>query len=203
MLAAVKARPAAECHRLIIQRGVQTGTASPSTMSLTQTAQHPAAVQALVLLCVPYRSLELGLDHLVSFVDRTTYPAGEYPYGQWDYMAYYEEAFEECPKQLEADVPAFCKSVWPRPPEPNGYDAADAFKPAFSASIRKNRGRFGGKPAPPADTLPAPLLEGEVFDAFVEATGETGLWGGCAYYSNHKANAAYNGAAPDGGRLPR
>ncbi|KAI7788858.1 hypothetical protein LA080_008750 [Diaporthe eres] len=159
-------------------------------MSLTQTAQHPAAVQALVLLCVPYRSLELGLDHLVSFVDRTTYPAGEYPYGQWDYMAYYEEAFEECPKQLEADVPAFCKSVWPRPPEPNGYDAADAFKPAFSASIRKNRGRFGGKPAPPADTLPAPLLEGEVFDAFVEATGETGLWGGCAYYSNHKANAA-------------
>lgn len=166
-------------------------------------AHHPAAVQALVLLCVPYKSLEMGLDHLVSFVDRSIYPADEYPYGQWDYMAYYEEAFEECVKQLEANVPAFCKSVWPRPPEPNGYNAADAFKPAFTASIRKTRGRFGGTPAPPADTLPAPLLEGEVFDAFVKATQDTGLWGGSAYYMNHKANAAYNGQAPHAGKLGR
>lgn len=166
-------------------------------------AHHPAAVQALVLLCVPYRSLELGLDHLVSFVDRTVYPADEYPYGQWDYMAYYEEAFEECVGQLEANVPAFCKSVWPRPPEPGGYDAADAFRPAFTASIRKTRGRFGGGSAPPADTLPAPLLEGEVFDAFVKATEQTGLWGGSAYYMNHKANAVYNGQVSNGGRLGR
>lgn len=167
------------------------------------TAHHPAAVQALVLLCVPYRSLELGLDHLVSFVNRTIYPADKYPYGQWDYMAYYEESFEECIKQLEADVPAFCKSVWPRPPEPDGYADADVFKPAPSASIRKNGGRFGGGPAPPADTLPAPLLEGEIFDAFVKATEETGVWGGCAYYSNHTANAAYSSQAPNGGRLGR
>lgn len=172
-------------------------------MASSLAAHHPEAVQALVLLCIPYKSIELGLDHLVSFVDRDIYPENEYPYGQWDYMAYYEEAFEEAVKPLEANVPAFCKSVWVRPPEPNGYDAADAFKPAFTASIRKNRGRFGGTPAPPAETLPAPLLEGEVFDAFVKATEETGLWGGSAYYSNHKANAAYNSQAPNGGRLGR
>lgn len=161
-------------------------------------AHHPKAVQALVLLCLPYKSIEMGLDHLVSFVDRKVYPEDEYPYGQWDYMAYYEEAFEEAVKPLEADVPSFCKSVWPKP---NGYDAADAFKPTFTASIRKNRGRFGGTPAPPAATLPAPLFEGEVFDAFVRTTQETGLWGGSAYYLNHKANAAYNGQAPNGGKL--
>lgn len=164
-------------------------------------AHHPEAVQALALLCLPYKSIELGLSHLVSFVDRKIYPEDEYPYGQWDYMAYYEEAFEECVKPLEADVPGFCKSVWVRPP-PGGYLAADAFKPFFTASIRKNRGRFGdGKPAPPTETLPAPLLEGEVFDAFIRATQETGLWAGSAYYLNHKANAAYNGQAPNGGRL--
>lgn len=166
-------------------------------------AHHPAAVQALVLLCLPYKSIELGLDHLVSFVDRAIYPADEYPYGQWDYMAYYEEAFEECVRPLEANVPGFCRSVWARPPEPDGYSAADASKPTFTASIRKTRGRFGGDTAPPPKALPAPLLEGEVFDAFVKATEETGLWGGSAYYMNHKANAAYNSAAPNGGRLGR
>ncbi|KAH8770173.1 putative epoxide hydrolase [Diaporthe sp. PMI_573] len=166
-------------------------------------AHHPAVVQALVLLCVPYRSIEMGLDHLVSFVDRTIYPEDEYPYGQWDYMAYYEEAFEECVKSFEANVPGFCQWVYARPPEPNGYSAADAFKPAATASIRKNRGKFGGSSAPVADTLPAPLLEGEVFDAFVGATEKTGLWGGSAYYMNHKANVVYNSQAPGGGKLGR
>lgn len=164
-------------------------------------AHHPEVVKALALLCVPYKSLELGLDHLVSFVDRTIYPEDEYPFGQWDYMAYYEESFEEAVRALEANVPGFCKSVWARPPSPDGYDFGDAFKPAFTGSIRRNSGRYGGKPAPPIQKIPAPLLEGEVFDAFVKATEETGLWGGSAYYLNHKVNATYNGHTPGGGRL--
>ncbi|RWA08361.1 hypothetical protein EKO27_g6747 [Xylaria grammica] len=163
-------------------------------------AQHPAAVQALVLLCIPYKSAELGLDHLVSLVDRTVYPEEEYPFGQWDYMAYYEESFDKCIADFEANIPGLCKILYARS---QGYSAADAFKPAFTATIRKNGGLFGGNPAPPAEALPAPLLEGEVFDAFVKATEETGVWPGSAYYMNHKANAAYNSQAPNGGRLGR
>lgn len=164
-------------------------------------AHHPMVVQALVLLCVPYKSIEMGLDHLVSSVDRSIYPEEEYPYGQWDYMAYYEEAFEECVKSYEVNLAGFCKWVYSRPPEPDGYSAADAFKPAMTATTRRNRGKFGGTSAPAPEKLPAPLLEGEVFDTFVRATEKTGLWGGSAYYMNHKANAAYNGQAPGGGRL--
>ncbi|KAI8945403.1 alpha/beta-hydrolase [Xylaria longipes] len=163
-------------------------------------AQHPTAVQALVLLCIPYKSAELGLDHLVSLVDRTVYPEDEYPFGQWDYMAYYEENFEKCVAEFEANIPGLCKILYARP---QVYSAADAFKPAFTANVRKSGGLFGGNPAPPAEALPAPLLKGEVFDAFVKATEETGLWPGSAYYSNHKANAAYNSQAPNDGRLGR
>ncbi|KAI3391180.1 hypothetical protein diail_7785 [Diaporthe ilicicola] len=48
---------------------------------------------------------------------------------------------------------------------------------------------------------PAPLLEGEVFDAPVTATEETGPWSESAYYMNHKANAECNSKAPNGGCL--
>ncbi|KAH8889475.1 alpha/beta-hydrolase [Thozetella sp. PMI_491] len=164
-------------------------------------AQHPTTVQALVLLCIPYKSAELGLDHLVSLVDRTIYPEDKFPFGQWDYMAYYEENFDKCIAEFESNVPSVCKLMYARPPSPEGYSAADVFKPAFTANIRNAGGWLGGNPAPPAEVLPAPLLEGEVFDAFVKATEETGLWPGSAYYLNHKANAAYNRQAPNGGRL--
>ncbi|KAK2611194.1 hypothetical protein N8I77_004560 [Diaporthe amygdali] len=163
-------------------------------------AHHPTVIRALVLLSVPYKSIELGLDHLVSFVDRSIYPKDDYPYGQWDYMASYEEDFEKCVAEFEANVPGLCKLAYSRPP-PEGYSAADAFKPTFTASTRKNGGLFGGHPAPPAETLPAPLLEGEVFDTFVQATQETGLWAASAYYINHKANANFNSQAPNEGRL--
>ncbi|KAI0484649.1 alpha/beta-hydrolase [Xylariaceae sp. FL0804] len=161
-------------------------------------AQHPAAVRALVLLCIPYRSVELGLDHVVSLVDRSVYPADEYPFGQWDYMAYYEESFEKCMREAEANVAGLLKLLYHAPPQ---YDPADAAKPWFTSQIRKNNGLFGGNPAPSAEALPPPLLEGDVFDRLVRETEKTGLWPGSAYYSNHKANAEYNARAPNGGRL--
>lgn len=163
-------------------------------------AQHPEVVQALVLLCIPYKSAELGLKHLVSLVDRGIYPEDEYPFGQWDYMAYYEEHFDKCITDFEANIHGLLKILYTQPP-PGGYSVSDLNKPSFTSYIRKNGGLFGGSPAPPAEVLPAPLLEGDIFDTFVKATEETGIWGGSAYYMNHKANAAYNEQAPNGGKL--
>ncbi|KAI1329703.1 alpha/beta-hydrolase [Xylariaceae sp. FL0255] len=162
-------------------------------------AQHPEVVQALALLCVPYKSIELGLDHLVSLINRTVYPEHEYPFGQWDYMAFYEESFDKCIKQYEENVTGLLRTLYARPVEERS--AADAFKPAFTATVRKIDGWFFGDPAPPIEELPAPLLEGEIFDTFVQETQETGLYAGSAYYMHHKANAAYNSQAPNGGRL--
>ncbi|KAI0141760.1 alpha/beta-hydrolase [Xylariaceae sp. FL1272] len=161
-------------------------------------AQHPRAIQALVLLCIPYKSAELGLEHLKSLVDRSVYPEDDYPFGQWDYMAYYEESFEKSVAEYEANIRGLFKILYARP---GSYNVADAFKPAFTSNTRKSNGLFGGSAAPPTETLPAPLLDGEVFYALVKTTGENGLWGATAYYLNHKMNAAYNGQAPNGGRL--
>jgi soluble epoxide hydrolase/lipid-phosphate phosphatase len=163
-------------------------------------AQHPEVIQALVLLCVPYKSIELGLDHLVSLVDRAIYPEDEYPYGQWDYMRYYEESFEKCVADFEANIPGLCKILYSRPP-PGGHSLEAVSQPSLTSKVRKSGGMFGGKSVPPADALPAPMMEGEVYDAFLEATEKTGFWPGSAYYLHHKVNAAYNNNAPNGGRL--
>ncbi|KAI0100987.1 putative epoxide hydrolase [Nemania sp. FL0031] len=162
-------------------------------------AHHPHLVQALVLLCIPYRSIELGLDHIVSLVDRTVYPEDEYPFGSWDYMAYYEESFEKAVAEWDGNITGLSKLLFAPPAE--GRSAADASKPAFTATMRKTGGLFGGNPAPAAETLPDPVLEADVFDAYIEATEKTGFWPGTAYYINHKANAAYNNQVPNGGRL--
>ncbi|KAI0965027.1 alpha/beta-hydrolase [Xylaria arbuscula] len=184
----------ANCRSAAVWVAHDWGAAVASSLA----AQHPTAIQALVLLCIPYKSAELGLDHLVSLVDRTVYPEDEYPFGQWDYMAYYEESFDKAIAYYEANVLGLLKVLYARS---EANSAADANKPAFTANIRKTNGLFDGNPAPPAEAIPAPLLEGEIFDAFVEATEKNGLWAGSAYYLNHKVNAAYNGEAPNGGRL--
>ncbi|KAJ8119385.1 hypothetical protein ONZ43_g3653 [Nemania bipapillata] len=162
-------------------------------------AQHPTVVQALVLLCIPYKSIELGLDHLVSLVDRTVYPEDEYPFGSWDYMAYYEESFEKAVAEWDANITALSKILFAPPEE--GRSVTDALKPAFTANLRKKGGLIGKSPYPPTETLPDPVLEAEIFDAYIKATEKTGFWPGTAYYLNHKANAAYNSKAPNGGRL--
>jgi soluble epoxide hydrolase/lipid-phosphate phosphatase len=167
-------------------------------------AHHPEVIQALVLMNIPYRSVELGLEHLVSLVDRTIYPEDKYPFGNWDYMAYYEESFEKCiAEEWDPNTETLCKLLYaPTPPETT---SADASKPAFTANMRKNGGLFGGGSAPPPEALPTPLLAGEVFDAFVQAMKKTGFWGATAYYMNHKENAAFNDskALPNGASLDK
>src|SRR5262249_5797253 len=58
-------------------------------------AHHPEKCTAVASLCVPYHVIELGLDNVISLVDRSVYPESEYPAGQWDYMRHYEENFAE------------------------------------------------------------------------------------------------------------
>ncbi|CAJ2513201.1 Uu.00g013200.m01.CDS01 [Anthostomella pinea] len=135
-------------------------------------AHHPDMIQALVLMAIPYRSAELGLEHLVSLVDRSVYPEDECPFGNWDYMAYYEESFEKCmAEQWDPNVETLCKLLYA--PTPPGTTSADASKPVYTANVRKNGGLFAGGPAPPPEALPTPLLAGDVFDTFVQAMKKT------------------------------
>jgi soluble epoxide hydrolase / lipid-phosphate phosphatase len=64
-------------------------------------SHHPEVCRAVVGISVPYWTLELGLEHLVTMVDRERYPEKEFPYGQWDYQVFYEQHPRAVDEQFE------------------------------------------------------------------------------------------------------
>ena len=156
--------------------------------------QHPEAVRALVNLCVPYRTIELGWEGFLPLVNRETYPANEYEFGQWDYMKNWEENFEKTIEWYDQDPAGLCKAFLQMTTQP-----PNRFTPL--ATVRKS-GWFGGIPKPPSvDLSGPPILPAEEFDSFAKDMQKTGFWPGSAYYLSHKRNAEYNGKARSGGRL--
>lgn len=144
--------------------------------------QHPEVVKALVSICVPYSTIELGWDHFLPLVNREIYPKEKYEYGQWDYMRRYEEDFENTVAGYDKDIVKFVGFLFQDPgPRP------DRTIPAPTASVRKN-----GRPLPSSEPNP-PLLPAEAWESFASDMKKTGLWAGCAYYMHHKRNAEYNG----------
>ncbi|KAI0108555.1 putative epoxide hydrolase [Nemania sp. FL0031] len=150
--------------------------------------QHPEAVKALVTLCVPFRTIELGWQGFLPLINREIYSA-EYEFGQWDYMKFYEEGFEKCIEWFESDIAGFCNIATQRSSEIPTSRFATMF-----ATIRKTGGWFGGMPKPPPVEATGPsMLAPEVFNSFVNDMKKTGFWPGSAYYLHHKRNAEYNG----------
>jgi len=49
---------------------------------------------------------------LIELVDRSVYPADEFPAGQWEYMRFYEENFERATTGFEADPYNTCKALF-------------------------------------------------------------------------------------------
>jgi soluble epoxide hydrolase / lipid-phosphate phosphatase len=157
-------------------------------------AHHPSVCEAVISLCIAYRSVELGLDHLVSLVDRTIYPADQFPHGQWGYMAFYEAAADQATASFDDNAARFFKLVY------NRANPASFGKPAHTATVLRDGGWFGGRggqvPDVPLDTS---LLDEELYAELLDSQRRNGFWGANAYYLNHKANAVYAGEAA--GRL--
>lgn len=150
--------------------------------------QHPETVKALVSMCVPYSTIELGWNAFLPLVNREIYPADQYEFGQWDYMKHYEEDFEKVVEWFDSDIVGFCKALTPKSPA-----RPDRSAPVMMATTRKN-GWFGGLPKPPSVEMTGPsILDDEVYESFTKDMQRTGLWGGSAYYLHHKRNAEYNG----------
>ncbi len=100
-------------------------------------ALHPDKVPGVASLCVPYIK-SFTLDERLSLIDRKLYPEAEYPVGQWDYQLFYAENFEKAHKAFEKDIRRVVKTLF-RKGNPDSVG-----KPAFTASVRKNGGWFGG-----------------------------------------------------------
>src|SRR5690242_1977840 len=105
-------------------------------------SHHPERCHAVANLCVPYYTIERGLDHTLTLVDRKVYPESEYPAGQWDYMKYYEENFAESIAPMDANVRNFMKLAFRK------GSAEGEGKPAITATARRNHGMLGGGQVP-------------------------------------------------------
>lgn len=166
---------------------------SPVVWSLA--SHHPDRCHAVASLCVPYRTIELGLDELVARVDRDVYPANVYPAGQWDYQCFYEESFERACAVFDASPRNAVKALF-RKWGPDGRG-----RPSPTATVRRDGGWFGGADAAPDLPLDTDVLSPAELAVYASALERNGFFGPCSWYRNHAANAAYTARAVSDGRL--
>jgi pimeloyl-ACP methyl ester carboxylesterase len=156
-------------------------------------SHHPERCHAVANLCVPYYTIERGLDHTLTLVDRKLYPESEYPAGQWDYMRYYEESFEEAIAPMDADVHKFLKLIFRK-----GNPAGEG-KPAAMSKARRNHGLLGSNvPDLPRDQ---DVISEEDLSVYISALERNGFFGPSSWYMNDAANTAYARTARNDGYL--
>ncbi len=166
-----------------------------SVIAASLVAQEPARSRGLVLISVPYFPDANALPTLVPLIDRTIYPADQYPDGQWDYYRYYTTHFKAAVSDLDADKAASLASIY------RSGDPTSTGKPSANALVTRKGGRFGeAHRAPPMKPDPA-LWPAADFDALVEAFDAHGFRPPCAWYLNDAANIAYARRAPNGGQI--
>ena len=178
-----------------VQRALWVGHDWGAAVVWNIASHHPARCHGVAALCVPYRTVELGLDPLFALVDRRMYPADEYPYGQWDYQVVYRDQPERVAAVFDADPYRTVKALF-RKGKP-----ADLEKPAATAMISRWGGWFRGADVAPDLPRDADVVSEDDLRRYAAALAENGFWGPDAWYLNHEANAEYAAAAVDGGRL--
>jgi pimeloyl-ACP methyl ester carboxylesterase len=158
-------------------------------------AHEPRRSRGVVLTSLAYQPDGHALPTLVPLVDRTIYPADQYPDGQWDYYRYYNTHFKTAVDDLDADKAASLASSF------RSGDPASVGKIAPLAVVTRKGGRFGAAHrAPPTEPDPAVWPSAD-FDVLVRAFEATGFRPSCAWYLNDDAAIAYARTAPNGGRL--
>jgi pimeloyl-ACP methyl ester carboxylesterase len=175
------------------EKAVWVGHDWGSPVAWNLASHHPEHTEAVANLCVPYYTIDRGLEHTLTLVDRQLYPADEFPYGQWDYMRYYEESFAEAIAPMDADVEKFLKIAF-RKGNPEGEGQR-----AITSNARRGHGMLGG-PLPDLPRDPDVVSE-EDLGVYVSALQRNGFFGPSSWYMNHAANAAYGKTAKNDGYL--
>ncbi len=147
-------------------------------------SHHPERCHAVANLCVPYYTIERGLKHTLTLVDRQLYPENEFPYGQWDYMRYYEESFADAIAETDSNPYRFLKLAFRK------GDPAGEGQQAFTANVRRNHALIGGGQLPdlPRD---GDVVGEEDLSVYASALERNGFFGPTSWYMNHAANEAY------------
>lgn len=146
---------------------------------------HPERCHGVANLCVPYLPKGFTGDDGAELIDRTLYPAAEFPAGQWEYQLFYRENFHKARTVFEADVAATVKAIF-RKGNPAGQG-----KPAGTAYIRRQGGWFGGQPKAPDLPLDTAVLSEAELSVYVAALQRNGFFGPDSWYMNHEANRVF------------
>ena len=165
-------------------------------------SHHPDRCDAVANLCVPYGGSDISVFDLI---DRSVYPEDEYPLGQWDYMLYYLESFDQAIAEFEANIGVALKGLFRK------GDPAGMGKPAATAMIRKAGGFFGdlGDAAGPlsglakAEHMPIDedVISKEDLELYTRSLERNGFFGPSAWYVNTESNAAYAATSVNEGKL--
>jgi pimeloyl-ACP methyl ester carboxylesterase len=177
------------------QRAIWVGHDWGSPVVWGMASHHPERCHGVANLCVPYLPQGFAPENVLPFVDRTLYPANEFPAGQWEYQLFYQENFSAACAAFEADPQNTVKALFRK------GDAAARGQPWRTALIRKNGGWFGGAGRAPDVPMDADVLTKADLAAYVAALERNGFFGPDSWYMNHDRNVAYAAKAINGGRL--
>src|SRR5262245_61890232 len=83
---------------------------SPVVWSLA--SHHPERCLGIANLCVPYVPNGFAPENIIPLVDRSIYPADQFPAGQWEYMLFYRENFDKARAGFEANIKASVKAMF-------------------------------------------------------------------------------------------
>lgn len=160
-------------------------------------AHHPELFLGLVVIAVPYRTIELGLDYTVALVNRDLYPEDEYQYGQWEYMKYYELYPKESVEAYDSVAEKISKALY-TPHDPSNYGKPNV----RTARLLRDGGWFGGHPESVPDVpLEYTFVDQHLYDSLVASHKKHGFFPATAYYLNHDVNAEYAKSEKNGGVL--
>lgn len=158
-------------------------------------SHHPERCHGVASLCVPYYTLERGLDAVLPLIDRKVYPEDEFPYGQFEYQRFYEEDFAAAVRPFDTDPTGAIRAMF------RSGDPAAKGTPSRTAFVRQDGGWFAGARIPPDVDIDTAVIEQEDLEVYAEALSRTGFTGPCSYYLNHDANAEYAARAVNDGVL--
>jgi pimeloyl-ACP methyl ester carboxylesterase len=158
-------------------------------------SHHPEKCRGVASLCVPHLPHGFSPETVIPLIDRATYPAEEYPVGQWDYQLFYRESFDKARSVFEANVRNTVKALFRK------GDPSRQGTPNRLASVRRDGGWFGGKAAAPDLPMDTDLLTEEDLDEYAGALERNGFFGPDSWYMNAERNIAYAKRAREGGRL--
>ncbi len=161
----------------------------------TLASHFPERCHGVANLCVPYYAKGFAPENFLPNADRTLYPEAEFPFAQWEYMAFYQENFARAHQGFEANVANTVKAMFRR-----GNPAA-AFTPSRTALVRQGNGWFGPTNVAPDVPLDPMVLTEADWHAYTAALTRTGFFGPDSWYMNHEANVAYAKHAKNAGKL--